>query len=148
MHISLVRTSSHQVMCTNCQTTHEKFVTMSQPDGSKTKSSKEKEPDFVWRCGVPGCKRQNSASFKTSALPYKAEANGDFSQLIVLDCRGLEFVGFGHTECAWKCIGVESGTVFSEVDLSDDYWSDYDEKAKEEVSVRAFESKWSRAPSS
>jgi hypothetical protein len=28
----------------------------------------------------------------------------------------------------WKCVGAESGTVFSEVDLSEGEWTDYDEK--------------------
>ena len=28
----------------------------------------------------------------------------------------------------WKCKGVESGTVFSEVDLTEGEWTDYDEK--------------------
>lgn len=28
----------------------------------------------------------------------------------------------------WKCVGAESRTIFSEVDLSEDEWVDYDEK--------------------
>ena len=28
----------------------------------------------------------------------------------------------------WKCKGLESGTEFSEVDLSEREWTDYDEK--------------------
>lgn len=28
----------------------------------------------------------------------------------------------------WRCVGLESGTVFPEVDLSDGEWVDYDEK--------------------
>ncbi|KLO14492.1 DUF866-domain-containing protein [Schizopora paradoxa] len=135
-----------KVKCNSCHETHEKFVTMSKSDGTKARSGKGTEADFVWRCDF--CKRESSASFEpnTTPLPYKAEANGDFSPLLTLDCRGLEFVGFRHTESAWKCVGVESGTPFPEVDLSDDYWSDYDEKASQAVSVSGFESKWSRAP--
>lgn len=32
------------------------------------------------------------------------------------------------TQGVWKCIGAESGTVFSEVDLDEGEWVDYDEK--------------------
>ena len=36
--------------------------------------------------------------------------------------------------------GVESGTKFTDIDLSDGEWFDYDEKASEEVSIKDI--KW------
>lgn len=61
----------------------------------------------------------------------------------------------------WKCKGIESGTPFSEVDLIEGEWTDYDEKvgvsliwrlnllnvikATQPVSVMNIESEWSRA---
>ena len=35
----------------------------------------------------------------------------------------------------WRCVGTESGTKFSGIDLTDGEWFDYDEKAGEEVSI-------------
>jgi hypothetical protein len=60
-------------------------------------------------------------------------------------------------------VGTESGTKFTEVDLSDKEWTDYDEKvgnilqkipcsdlfnhqAKKSVEIMELESKWERAP--
>ncbi|KAG8984545.1 hypothetical protein FRB90_005246, partial [Tulasnella sp. 427] len=55
--------------------------------------------NFVWRCS--SCKRESSAKFdqfpdKRTLKPYQVAQNKgqDFAPLIVLDCRGLEFVGF------------------------------------------------------
>lgn len=39
----------------------------------------------------------------------------------------------------WVAKGIESGTKFEAIDLSDD-WYDYDEKAGEEVSIKDL--KW------
>ena len=48
---------------------------------------------FVWRCS--NCKRESSAKFdQAPPQPYSADSNGQFSPLVVLDCRGLEFTGF------------------------------------------------------
>lgn len=41
---------------------------------------------------------------------------------------------------AWLAEGVDSGTKFAEIDLTDDEWFDYDEKAGDEVSIKDI--KW------
>jgi len=56
---------------------------------------------FVWRCGF--CKRESSAKFEHSRpTPYSSE-NGDFQDLVVIECRGLEFTGFDPRVCAQLC---------------------------------------------
>ena len=40
----------------------------------------------------------------------------------------------------WLAEGVESGTKFTGIDLSEGEWFDYDEKANEEVSIKDI--KW------
>lgn len=35
----------------------------------------------------------------------------------------------------WQAVGLESGTKFSGIDLTEGEWFDYDEKAGEEVSI-------------
>ncbi|KAG8947966.1 hypothetical protein FRC04_010163 [Tulasnella sp. 424] len=104
--------------------------------------------NFVWKCSE--CKRESSAKFdqfpdKSKLKPYQlAQDRGqDYAPLVVLDCRGLEFVGF-DLRGTWKCVGAESGTVFPEVEFEDGEWTDYDEKTKEDVGISAVESKWER----
>jgi len=41
----------------------------------------------------------------------------------------------------WLAEGVESGTKFTSIDLTEGEWFDYDEKAGDEVSIK--EMKWS-----
>jgi len=40
----------------------------------------------------------------------------------------------------WEATGIESGTKFAEIDLTEGEWFDYDEKAGEEVSIKDI--KW------
>lgn len=40
----------------------------------------------------------------------------------------------------WEAKGVDSGTKFSGIDLTEGEWFDYDEKAGEEVSIKDI--KW------
>jgi hypothetical protein len=48
---------------------------------------------FVWRCGM--CKRESSAKFDPVApKPYYNAENEQFGPLLIIECRGLEFVGF------------------------------------------------------
>jgi len=63
---------------------------------------------------------------------------------LTIECRGLEFVGFDPMG-TWKCVGIESGTRFLEVELSEGEWVDYDEKAALPVGISGIESKWARA---
>lgn len=40
----------------------------------------------------------------------------------------------------WLADGIDSGTKFTDIDLTDGEWYDYDEKANEEVSIKDL--KW------
>jgi len=98
----------------------------------------------VWRCSL--CKRESSAKFD-AAYPtqvYTDESNGQFAPFVILDCRGLEFIGF-EPRGTWKCVGVGLGTKFPEVDMDEGEWVDYDEKSALPVGVSNIEGQWSRA---
>ncbi|KAK7694942.1 hypothetical protein QCA50_002130 [Cerrena zonata] len=133
-----------QVKCNSCHEVHPKFVGINRLEERDVSGGKGNTANFVWKCS--SCKRESSAKFEANSpvKPYSHEANGQFAPLVTLDCRGLEFVGF-DPRGTWKCVGVESGTVFSEVDLDEGEWVDYDEKAAQPVGVSEIESQWTRA---
>ena len=111
------------------------------------------EANFVWRC--KNCKRESTATIKTAPAVYQASSPPKTKNLIEIDTRGLEFTGFradvslydlvGYVEHwqhqgEWEAIGIESGTKFTTIDLSEGEWFDYDEKAGDEVSIKDI--KW------
>jgi len=134
-----------EVQCNSCHEKHPKFVTLNSLEEHDTSGAGGKV-HFAWRCGF--CKRESSAKFdqKFVITPYKIEKNNQFQPLLEIECRGLEFVGF-DPKGIWKCAGTESSprTIFSEVDLEEKEWTDYDEKAAQPVQIMGFESKWERA---
>ncbi|KAF9535364.1 hypothetical protein CPB83DRAFT_841630 [Crepidotus variabilis] len=131
-----------KVKCSSCNEEHPKTVSLNRAEEYEVSGSKNAKANFVWRCGL--CRRESSAKFESTPItPYKAE-NAQFGPLLVIECRGLEFIGF-DPEGTWKCVGTESGTVFSEVELAEGEWSDYDEKASLPVNISKIDSKWERA---
>ncbi|EGO05227.1 hypothetical protein SERLA73DRAFT_100938 [Serpula lacrymans var. lacrymans S7.3] len=138
-----------QVQCNSCHEVHPKFISVNRTEEREVSGGRNSTANFVWRCG--SCKRESSAKFEPSpTLPYSADANGQFSPFLTIECRGLEFIGFDPKLGGnWTCKGVESGTLFPEVtfegegELTD--WVDYDEKAALPVGISDIESKWSRA---
>lgn len=78
--------------------------------------------------------RQHSANIVNPARSYDAQSPPKPLNILELDCRGLEFVDF-RADGEWLADGVESGTKFTAVDLSEGEWFEYDEKASEEVSI-------------
>ncbi|KAG6862395.1 hypothetical protein C0995_011835 [Termitomyces sp. Mi166 len=91
---------------------------------------------------LPLGKRESSAKFDSTPIqPYSSE-NGQLAPLLVIECRGLEFIGF-DPRGIWECKG-STGTVFPDIDLGEDGWNDYDEKAALPVGITEFKSQWSR----
>ncbi|KAF9455122.1 DUF866-domain-containing protein [Macrolepiota fuliginosa MF-IS2] len=133
-----------KVKCTSCNEVHPKVVSLNRVEEHEVSGGKHSTAHFVWKCSL--CKRESSAKFETSykVKSYTSE-NGQFQPLLVIECRGLEFIGF-DPKGTWKCVGT-TGMVFHEVELvsAEDEWTDYDEKAALPVGVSGFESKWSRA---
>ncbi|KAF8213136.1 hypothetical protein K438DRAFT_1565337 [Mycena galopus ATCC 62051] len=129
-----------KVTCNSCHETHSKAVSLNRQDSYELSGSKGNTANFVWRCGH--CKRESSAKFEGPVQAYTAE-NGQFGPLLVVECRGLEFIDF-EPRGTWKCKGMK-GSLFSEVDLDSGEWTDYDEKAALPVGVSEFGSQWTKA---
>ncbi|KAI6162114.1 DUF866-domain-containing protein [Pisolithus thermaeus] len=128
------------VTCTTCHETHPKPVSVNRLQEREVSGGKNTTAHFVWRCG--NCKRESSAKFDPSfpVRPYRD--SGSFAELLVIECRGLEFVGFDPMG-TWTCNG-NKGQLF-EVEFQDGYWADYDEDARLPVQIDFKGSRWSRA---
>ncbi|KAK4166092.1 hypothetical protein QBC43DRAFT_258276 [Cladorrhinum sp. PSN259] len=131
-----------KVQCTSCRETHPKTVAVSRFEQNEISGSRG-EANFVWKC--KNCKRESTASilaaptaFEVQSEPSKNNKNKS-QKILTFDCRGLEFVEF-IPEGEWLAEGLESGTKFTQIDLSEGEWFEYDEKAGEEVSIK--ELKW------
>ncbi|KAK7735195.1 hypothetical protein SLS53_007585 [Cytospora paraplurivora] len=103
-----------KVQCTSCRETHQNWVGVSR---------------F----------REASASIKAAPSAYEQSEPAKPKNILEFDCRGLEFVEF-RPEGQWLAEGLESGTKFTEIDLNEGEWFDYDEKAGDEVSIKDI--KW------
>ncbi|POY70797.1 hypothetical protein BMF94_6209 [Rhodotorula taiwanensis] len=139
-----------KVKCTSCREEHPNWVGI---DATETRdiSGSRGEANLVWRCQM--CKREHTVSFdesfKRGSAVYTFEDSEEqrFAKLAVLECRGCELTEF-DTNGVWTAKGAESGTVFDEVELSNESgneWSDYDEKAGTSVSIMEVETKIARA---
>ncbi|KAF4123670.1 Eukaryotic protein of unknown function (DUF866) [Geosmithia morbida] len=121
-----------KVQCTSCRETNPSFVGVNRFEANELSGSRG-EANFVWRC--KNCKRESSASIKDRPKAYEQTEPPKATRIIEFDCRGLEFIEF-KPEGNWLADGVESGTKFTEIELEDGEWFDYDEKAGEEVSIK------------
>nr|XP_054092234.1 CXXC motif containing zinc binding protein isoform X2 [Callithrix jacchus] len=86
----------------------------------------------------PACGRGLPVVFEdilsSTIKPYNAEDNENFKTIVEFECRGLEPVDF-QPQAGFAAEGVESGTVFSDINLQEKDWTDYDEKAQESVGI-------------
>ncbi|POS80777.1 DUF866 domain-containing protein [Diaporthe helianthi] len=125
-----------KVQCTSCRETHANWVGVNRFEMNEMGGSRG-EANFVWKC--KNCKRESSATIKAAPVPYEQSEPAKAKNILEFDCRGLEFTEF-KPEGEWLAEGLESGTKFTGIDLSDGEWFDYDEKAGDEVSIK--EIKW------
>ncbi|KAK1772659.1 hypothetical protein QBC33DRAFT_522113 [Phialemonium atrogriseum] len=125
-----------KVQCTSCRETHAKEVAVSRFDTNEMSGSRG-EANFVWKC--KNCKRESSATIKAAPTPYEQSEPAKRRDILEFDCRGLEFTEF-IPEGVWLAEGIDSNSKFTEIELQDGEWFDYDEKAGEEVSIKDI--KW------
>ncbi|KAF7339541.1 hypothetical protein MSAN_02168600 [Mycena sanguinolenta] len=118
------------------------MVIDSQPNARIRTNCREAKAIRQTLSGAADSKRESSAKFEGPVQPYTAE-NAQFGPLLVVECRGLEFIDF-EPRGLWKCKGMK-GTVFPDVDLEGGDWTDYDEKAALPVGVSEFGCRWTRA---
>jgi len=125
-----------KVQCTSCREVHANWVGVSRHEMNEQSGSRG-EANFVWRC--KNCKRESNATIKAAPALYPQSSPAKAQNIIEIDTRGLEFTEF-KPDGEWEAKGIESGTKFTGIDLSDGEWFDYDEKVGQEVSIKDI--KW------
>lgn len=119
------------IECTKCREIHDKPITINTFEQHEISGSRG-EASFVFRC--KNCKSEHLAQIGRTKEKLTIEDNGKWVRILEIDARGLDFIKFDALG-QWQCHGVNSPTVFDEVDLEDGEWYDYDDNAGEEVSV-------------
>lgn len=69
---------------------------------------------------------------------YTIEDSNKFKSIVTFDCRGISIIDFSPRN-GFKCRGVESNTVFNDVNLELKEWVDYDERQNLPVSIMDVE---------
>uniref|UniRef100_A0A914HU51 Uncharacterized protein n=1 Tax=Globodera rostochiensis TaxID=31243 RepID=A0A914HU51_GLORO len=91
------------------------------------------------------CGRVNTLEILTDSYgSYSVDKNGHFQTLVKFECRGIEPISF-DPRVGWTCVGVESGSIFAEIDLNELEWADYDEKSCLPVEINDISFQFIRA---
>ncbi|KAI8895612.1 UPF0587 protein C1orf123 [Globomyces pollinis-pini] len=128
--------------CTKCHELHDVPVTLKANEVVEMNNSRG-TANLIMKCNF--CKSEGSVDLEMNTLkPYTIENSGKMQPLIVIEGRGWEPVEWIPT-IGFRAEGVESGTVFDEIDLTDLEWCDYDEKAGESVDIMDIQSEVKKA---
>ncbi|EFX81886.1 hypothetical protein DAPPUDRAFT_210830 [Daphnia pulex] len=130
-----------KVKCGSCNEVSDKWIYITQSESNDVKGGRG-TANLVFKCKL--CYRENNMDIiPESRTSYNDEDQGKFKTIVKFDCRGMEPTDFSPRN-GWLVEGLESGTKFSDVDLSDKEWVEYDEKAKNEVGIYEIEHQFAR----
>ncbi|KAL8178649.1 UNVERIFIED_CONTAM: hypothetical protein K2H54_054632 [Gekko kuhli] len=136
-----------KLKCGTCGEVSEKWQYLRLMDNHPLKGGRG-SATMVQKCKL--CSRENSIDILSHTIkPYNAEDNETFKTIVEFECRGLEPVDFqpqasfhyffaGHlctSGAGFVAEGAESGTPFTDINLLEKDWNDYDEKKKESVGI-------------
>lgn len=118
--------------CSNCGETSEGFHYLSLGEsvpGRKRGSTK----NLQMKCKL--CSRETSVNILQDYIkPFVANDRDEFQTIAAFECRGtLEPIKFSPRG-GWVAKTIDGGTVFTDVDLNDE-WSDYCEKVEKPVVI-------------
>lgn len=127
-----------EIECTKCRTIHDKLIQINSFEKHEIKGSRG-NASFIFKCKE--CKNEHSINIIPTNLKLTNEnsENKIFINFLEIDSRGLDFLKF-IPNGEFQCIGLDSGTIFNNVDLSEGEWYDVDEKTNDEVSI--IDVKW------
>jgi len=139
-----------KLKCANCGEVPDHWQYLTQDEKQPLKGGRG-EASAVIKCKL--CGRENSIDILPDTITsYDMENNNKYKTIVVFDCRGLEPVDFSPRN-GWKVLGWKesddddepgrvSGTEFTDVDLVDKEWADYDEKTDESTVISEIDVKF------
>jgi|SaaInlStandDraft_5_1057022.scaffolds.fasta_scaffold32173_2 hypothetical protein len=88
---------------------------------------------LVMKCKF--CSRESSIEIvRGKERPFTADDEQSYVPFLTMDCRGMEPIEFEAPNTGFLAKSVK-GTVFSEVDLSEGDWTDFDEAGNMSVGL-------------
>ncbi|TGZ64821.1 hypothetical protein CRM22_006191 [Opisthorchis felineus] len=128
-----------QAKCTNCGQEFPDFIYVCPAERVALKDSRG-DANLIIRCKF--CNRVGNVDIVSgSDAAYNAEDSGQFKTILVFECRGVELIAFSP-RVGWSANGLDSGTSFVDISLSDKNWCDYDDKGDCEVNIFNVESRF------
>lgn len=96
--------------------------------------------NLVIKCKL--CSRENSMDVLNDSLSsYTVDDSLVYKTIVAFDCRGVEPIAF-DARGGFFAVAINSGLKFSDIELQDNEWADYDEKDKQTVGVYELEHKF------
>ncbi|KAJ3263044.1 hypothetical protein HK104_006699 [Borealophlyctis nickersoniae] len=127
-----------KLKCSKCNEPNESWVVVN--GGEEVEQSNSRGvANLVMKCKF--CKAEGTINLDLDSLnPYTIEKSGKFAPIIRLESRGFEPTEWAPAE-DFVAEGVESGTKFEGIDLSENEWAEYDEKGGNSVEILGVETK-------
>lgn len=127
-----------RIQCTKCRENHDKPITINLYEKYDIEGSRG-EANFVSSCSF--CKARSNINIQ---LPkdfkgYLNEFSGEKIKMLEIDARGFDIVEF-IPQGPFICKGVDSNSLFKEIDLIENEWYDYDDITALETSIT--DAKW------
>nr|CAG4648367.1 EOG090X0HQJ [Moina brachiata] len=130
-----------KVKCGNCNEESDKWIYVTQSESLEIKGGRG-TANLVYKCKL--CSREHHMDIIPESIKsYNEDDQGKFKSVVQFDCRGMEPSSFSPRN-GWSVDGLESGMPFTDVDLTEKEWADYDEKAKETVGIYELEHEFVR----
>jgi len=130
-----------KVKCSSCNEQSEKWIYICQTESVEVKGGRG-TANLVVKCKL--CSREgNMDIIADSVTSYNDTDDGKFKTVVKFDCRGMEPSDFSPRN-GWIVDGLESGTKFPDIDLTEKEWADYDEKEATTVGIYELEHEFIR----
>ncbi|XP_023716867.1 UPF0587 protein GA18326 isoform X2 [Cryptotermes secundus] len=85
------------------------------------------------------CVRENNLSILEDSIQvYTKSDHENFKTIVLFDCRGVELVDFDFRD-GWSVVAEDSGQIYTDVDLSEKEWVEWDDKMKRSVGIYNIE---------
>lgn len=112
------------------------------PESEKVNEDSRNPEGFNFYAKCKLCNRENSMDIipGTNAV-YTSDDTGKLKTIVQFDCRGLEPTAFSP-RTGWLVKSADGGPSFTDVDLSEDDWVEYDTKNDVPVAVYEFKSEF------